>query len=202
MTVEEKYDLYEETLAARNLEMNLVAKSTIADIRRRHIADSAQLADYIPKSMMVIDLGSGAGFPAAVLAILGYNVVAIESVGKKCRFLEEVKEKLVLPNLTIIRGRVEDVLPRLLESANGGRKIDEISTLATPKKENFVFTARAFAPLTRMLDLTGKYGTQYVILKGRTARDEIAEAREKYAFEADLRRSATGDGWIVNLTTI
>ena len=194
MTINDKYDLYEKLLREWSGKMNLVAKSTLAEIRSRHISDSAQLADYIPQDKTVLDLGSGAGFPAAVLAILGYKVIAIESVGKKCRFLEAVKGELDLKNLEIINDRVENCLPRLggewPRSGRGGAF-----------NKNCVITARGFAPLIRILDMTRKLDCDYVLLKGRTAPDEIALARGKYGFAANLYPSATGDGFIVKLTT-
>ncbi|MDR1071689.1 MAG: 16S rRNA (guanine(527)-N(7))-methyltransferase RsmG [Rickettsiales bacterium] len=186
MTTEEKYDLYEKLLAEWNEKMNLVAKSTLADIRRRHIDDSAQLAKYIPRGKTAIDLGSGAGFPGVVLAILGYDVVAIDSIGKKCLFLETLKEQLLLPNLEIINDRVENAVKNVIKSAKNG--------------ENFVFTARALAPLIRILDWTQKTGQEYVLMKGRNAAAEIAAARGKYSFRAESTPSETGDGYVIKLT--
>jgi 16S rRNA (guanine527-N7)-methyltransferase len=218
MTNEEKFDLYGRLLAEWNGKMNLVSKSSLADIRRRHMDDSAQLADHIPRGATVIDLGSGAGFPAVILAVLGFEVIAIESVGKKCRFLEEVKKKLDLPNLTVVNDRAEKIVSdRWLASTvgkKGGGRSDKPAPLCknqAPKRtpptqttgidaENFVFTARAFAPLIRILDWTGKRGFRYVLLKGRGAEDEIALARRKYRFRATLTPSSTGDGYVINLT--
>jgi 16S rRNA (guanine527-N7)-methyltransferase len=182
MTTEEKYALYETLLKDWNGRMNLVAPSTLSDVRGRHIDDSAQLAAHIPPGADILDLGSGAGFPAVVLAILGYKVTAVESVGKKCRFLEELKSKLNLPNLTVINDRVENVIKTL-----------------RPEK-NRIITARAFAPLTRILDLTRKLDARHVLLKGRSAPDEIAAARGKHGFGAETIQSATGDGLVVKLT--
>lgn len=78
-----KFDQYELMLRDWSGRINLVAPSTLDDIKTRHFADSAQLADVLPHDATVIDLGSGAGFPGVVLAIMGWNVVAIESIGKK-----------------------------------------------------------------------------------------------------------------------
>ena len=86
--------------------------STLTDIQNRHINDSAQLAEYIPKDVTVIDLGSGAGFPGVVLAVLGWNVICIESITKKTKFLNELKKELDLPNLTIINDRIEKFLSK------------------------------------------------------------------------------------------
>ena len=95
-----KFEQYANLLREWSEKMNLVAPSTLNDIETRHIADSAQLADVLPKNVNIIDLGSGAGFPGVVLAILGWNVVCIESIGKKVSFLNAVKQELKLDNLT------------------------------------------------------------------------------------------------------
>ena len=81
MKIEEKFIKYENLLKEWSTKMNLVAPSTLSDIQTRHIKDSAQLAKFIPKNVNIIDLGSGAGFPGVVLAILGWNVTCIESIG-------------------------------------------------------------------------------------------------------------------------
>ena len=192
MSIEQKYAAYERLLREWNERMNLVAASTLADARRRHIDDSAQLAEYIPKDATAIDLGSGAGFPAAVLAILGRQVVAIESTGKKCRFLETLKKELGLPNLTVINDRVEAALPKLLGGAG--------EASAALRQDRIIFTARAFAPLKKILEMTAKYRLPYALLKGETVQDEIALIPGKYGFEAKLYPSRTGAGSIVILT--
>ena len=72
--MENKFARYAEILRDWNQRMNLVAPGTLADIETRHIADSVQLSEYLPpvdKSPMIYDLGSGAGFPGVVLAIMG-----------------------------------------------------------------------------------------------------------------------------------
>ena len=86
-----KFERYAELLREWSERMNLVAPSTLNDIENRHIADSAQLADVLPRDVNIIDLGSGAGFPGVVLAILGWRVVCVESIGKKVAFLETIK---------------------------------------------------------------------------------------------------------------
>ena len=133
MKTKEKFIEYEKLLKLWSTKMNLVAPSTLNDIQNRHILDSAQLAKYIPHDVDIIDLGSGAGFPGVVLAILGWNVTCIESIGKKTKFLSELKEKLDLPNLTIVNDRIENFLSK--RPANPGK---------------IIFTARAFAPLIKI----------------------------------------------------
>ena len=72
-----KFEQYEKLLRQWSQRMNLVAPSTLNDIQTRHIADSAQLADILPKNVKIADMGSGAGFPAVVLAIMGWDVTCI-----------------------------------------------------------------------------------------------------------------------------
>jgi 16S rRNA (guanine527-N7)-methyltransferase len=180
MKLEEKFIKYEELLKNWATKMNLVAPSTLSDIRQRHINDSAQLAKYIPKDVNIIDLGSGAGFPGVVLAIFGWNVICIESIGKKTRFLTELKKELDLPNLTIVNDRIEHFLSK------------------TPVKAgNFVFTARAFAPLVKIFDYTHKTNCRLFLLKGREIESEIATAKAGYDFDYKLYKSETGDGYII-----
>jgi len=180
MKIEEKFIEYEKLLKEWSTKMNLVAPSTLTDIQNRHIKDSAQLAKYIPKDVKIIDLGSGAGFPGVVLAILGWNVTCIESIGKKTKFLSELKQKLDLKNLTIVNDRIENFLSK------------------TPVKAgNFIFTARAFAPLIKIFDYTHKTNCRLFLLKGREIETEITTAKTRYKFNYELYKSETGDGYIV-----
>ena len=64
-----KFNRYADILRDWSKRINLVAPSTLNDIEMRHFADSAQLADVLPKNVHVVDMGSGAGFPGVVLAI-------------------------------------------------------------------------------------------------------------------------------------
>lgn len=181
--IQGKFDRYIQTLQTWQTRMNLVAPSTLDNIQARHIDDSTQLADYLPQNVNIIDLGSGAGFPAVILAIMGWHVTAIESIGKKTAFLQELKSELNLPNLTIINDRVENYL---------NRKHDK----------NIAFTARAFAPLTKILDYIAKCHAPAYLLKGAGINDEIKAAKEKYKFDYELFPSKTGDGFIVKITNI
>ena len=159
--------------------MNLVAPSTLSDIETRHFADSAQLADVLPTNAHIIDLGSGAGFPGVVLAILGWHVTCIESIGKKATFLSAIKDELKLKNLEIYHGRAEDFI----------RHLPAFSS-------HFVFTARAFAPLVKILDYTKPTNYRLFLLKGREIESEINAAKQKYKFNYELIPSKTGDGFI------
>lgn len=175
-----KFNRYAEMLREWSGRMNLVAPSTLSDIETRHFADSAQLADILPNNVHVIDLGSGAGFPGVVLAILGWNVTCIESIGKKVSFLTAIKDELKLENLEIYHGRVEDFI----------RHLPAFSY-------DFIFTARAFAPLVKILDYVRPTNYRLFLLKGREIESEIATAKQKYDFDYKLIPSKTGDGFII-----
>ncbi len=180
-----KFEQYEKLLRDWSERMNLVAPSTLNDIKNRHFADSAQLADILPTNVNIIDLGSGAGFPGVVLAILGWNVTCIESIGKKVAFLTAVKEQLGLNNLNIYHGRVENFVKE--------NKLDKTKT---------VFTARAFASLTKIMDYVAKTKCRLFLLKGREIETEITEAKHKYKFDYELIPSKTGDGFIIIVKNI
>ncbi|MBR2412779.1 MAG: 16S rRNA (guanine(527)-N(7))-methyltransferase RsmG [Alphaproteobacteria bacterium] len=182
MSTNVKFERYAQMLREWSTRMNLVAPSTLSDIETRHIADSAQLADILPRDVEIIDLGSGAGFPGIVLAILGWRVTCIESIGKKVAFLSAVKEDLGLDNLTIYHGRVEEFVRHL-----------------PAKSDKFVFTARAFASLTKIMDYVAHTKYRLFLLKGREIPAEIADAKRKYKFEYDLTPSKTGDGYIISV---
>ena len=184
MNSKEKFKRYAEMLRDWSTRMNLVAPSTLNDIENRHFADSAQLADVLPRGVEIYDFGSGAGFPGVVLAVLGWRVTCIESIGKKAAFLDAVRTELKLDNLTIFHGRVEDFL-----SKNTGKN--------DKKAGKFVITARAFAPLVKILDYVRGINCRLFLLKGREIENEILTAKQKYKFDYELVPSKTGDGFII-----
>ncbi len=180
MDNKEKFIKYEELLKEWSKRMNLVAPSTLSDIENRHFKDSAQLANFIPRDAKIVDLGSGAGFPGVVLAILGWDVICIESIRKKAGFLSILKQELDLPNLTVINDRIEAFFAK-----------------SPAFSKNFVFTARAFAPLIKIFDYTHKQNCRLFLLKGREIENEILTAKTKYKFDYELHPSTTGDGYII-----
>ncbi len=184
MNSKEKFERYAKMLRDWSTRMNLVAPSTLADIENRHFADSAQLANVLPRNVDVLDFGSGAGFPGVVLAILGWRVTCIESIGKKVSFLNAVRDELKLDNLTIYHGRLEDFLKQF------PGKNDK-------KAGKFVVTARAFAPLVKILDYVRGINCRLFLLKGREIESEILTAKQKYKFDYKLVPSKTGDGFII-----
>ncbi|MGI8840691.1 MAG: 16S rRNA (guanine(527)-N(7))-methyltransferase RsmG [Caulobacteraceae bacterium] len=163
-------EAYSTLLARANARMNLVGASTLGDFWRRHFIDSAQLAWFAPEGRVWADLGSGAGLPGIVLAILmkgrrGGRVHLIESVAKRARFLGRVIEALDLP-ATLHHARAEEL--RLSVE---------------------VVTARACAPLTRLLGFAQPYmarGARGLFLKGQEAEAEIAAARAAWRFDVEI----------------
>ena len=157
-------------LAEANAVMNLVGPDTIPDVWNRHYWDSAQLLQLAPDARTWADLGAGAGFPGVVLAILLKDVPEghvwlIDSLGKRCRFLQAVVDELNLP-ATVINGRAEAQ----------ALKVD-------------VVTARAVAPMEKLLGYAQPYlqrGAHGLFLKGEKAELEVAEARRVWQFDCDL----------------
>jgi 16S rRNA (guanine527-N7)-methyltransferase len=162
---------YRALLEDWNTRMNLVGPSAMATFWRRHALDSAQLLKIEPHAKVWADLGTGAGLPGVILAILlkgvpGARVHLVESLLKRCRFLEVAVRALELP-ASVHRARAESL------------KLTGIE----------VVTARACAPLTRLLGYAApamRGGTRGLFLKGRDADAEIAEARRSWRFEVEL----------------
>jgi 16S rRNA (guanine527-N7)-methyltransferase len=161
---------FRERLEAANQAMNLVGPSTLPQFWLRHALDSAQLLNIAPDARVWADLGAGAGFPGVVLAILlkgrpHARVHLIDSLSKRCRFLQAVVDELKLP-AQVHDARAEDL------------------RLAVE-----VVTARACAPMTRLLGYALPYlreGVEGLFLKGEKVEAELQEARKSWRFEADL----------------
>jgi 16S rRNA (guanine527-N7)-methyltransferase len=170
--------------------INLVAPSTLHDVRRRHIADSAQIIKCAPSIKTIIDLGSGGGFPGLVLAVFlaetpGAHVDLVESNGKKCAFLRHITRSLSLP-VTVHNQRIEDV----------------ISKLPLPD----AVTARALAPLPLLLQLALPQLSKNVpayFHKGRDHVQEIAAARGEFDFDLLVHPSRIdGDSVILEIRNV
>tara|TARA_R110002124_G_scaffold60289_5_gene165393 strand:- start:632 stop:1264 length:633 start_codon:yes stop_codon:yes gene_type:complete len=163
-------EAFRQELVAANAVMNLVGPDSLPDFWNRHAYDSAQLLEHEPDALTWADLGAGAGFPGLVLAILlkgrpGAHVWLIDSLGKRCRFLEIVVADLDLP-ATVINGRAES------------------QSLAVE-----IVTARALAPLETLLGYAQPYikrGAKGLFLKGEKAEVELATARQSWRVDAAL----------------
>jgi 16S rRNA (guanine527-N7)-methyltransferase len=168
-----RLEAYAGLLAGWSARINLVAASTLGDPWRRHFLDSAQLLPLIPAGARnLIDLGSGAGFPGLVLAVLGVpGVELVESDARKCAFLREAARVAGAPVL-IRNARIETV----------------------PAHATAVVTARGCAPLDRLLMLAQRFiGPDTVCLfpKGEQAGQELAVAQQAWEFDVTSQPSRT-----------
>jgi 16S rRNA (guanine527-N7)-methyltransferase len=154
--------------------INLVGTGTLCDLWRRHILDSAQLMAPMlalkKGNPVILDLGSGAGFPGMVLAILDAGEVhLVESNRRKCAFLREVARETET-TLTIHESRIEDLAP---------------ATIPGPAD---IITARALAHLDRILDHAEPFlkdETVCLFLKGRRAMGELTKAEKKWTMRVE-----------------
>ena len=159
----EKFDRLVGMLREENSRQNLVAARSLDEVWIRHIADSIQLLDHAGTVGSVwLDLGTGAGFPGIALAIArpdqGFHLV--ESRKRRVEWLASVAADLDLENCTIHGVRLEYV-----ESFNAD-----------------CITARAFAPLPRLLDLSARFSTKetrWILPKGRSAAQEVDALSKK-----------------------
>jgi len=165
-----------------NSRQNLVAKASEASIWLRHLADSAQLLGHVAGDPGPwLDLGTGAGFPGLVIAAMrpGLRVVLVESRKKRVDWLVRAASELGLENC-----RVE------------GRKLEHVESFAAA-----VISARAFAPLGRLLALSAPFSTQdtlWLLPKGRSAVQELASLPRGMARMFHVEQSATdGEAGIV-----
>jgi len=155
--------LYEHLLEV-NRHTNLTRITALDDFLHRHLLDSLTLAPFLPAGAKVADIGSGAGFPALPLAIArpDIQVIAVESVGKKCAFIRACAEKLNLSGLTVLNQRSEDMGqdPQFREQFD-------------------IVTARAVAALPSLLELClplVKVGGAFLSMKGLSYETELAAA--------------------------
>ena len=151
----ERLDEFAALLRAENARQNLVSQASLDRLWLRHIVDSAQLLRFAPSpTASWIDLGTGAGFPGLIVALLhGGPVTLVEVRRLRADFLRRAAESLGLA-VKVVAGRVERMSRRPFD----------------------VISARAFAPLARLLDLgTGLSTTKTIWLlpKGRSAQSEL-----------------------------
>ena len=166
-----RLETYAELLRRWSARINLVGANTLADLWRRHFLDSAQLLAHVPPgTQTLMDLGSGAGFPGLVLAILGVSgVELIEADGRKCAFLHEAARLAAAP-VTIRNARIEAVPSRIVD----------------------VVTARGCAPLDRLLQLARPFigpDTVCLFLKGEQAAQELTAAGQAWTMDATCHDS-------------
>ena len=177
----DRLKIYESQLKKWQRAVNLVAPKTLPELWHRHFADSLQVAQLVPQTAKtLIDLGSGGGFPGLVLAahftdVGGPAVTLVESDQRKCAFLREVARAMEI-SVEILSTRIEN-------NAN-----------LTALQDVDIITARALAPLPRLLKLAAPFvsaDTACIFMKGREADREIDEARNSWSFEVAQHTSLT-----------
>jgi 16S rRNA (guanine527-N7)-methyltransferase len=171
----ERLKLYAATLERWNKAINLVSQKTLPDLWRRHFLDSAQLLPYLPelgegRKRVLVDLGSGAGFPGLVLAILGAGEVhLIESDQRKAAFLREVSRET---------------------GAQAQIHVERIEAV-TPFRADVV-TARALAPLGDLLAYAEPFlapDSLCLFLKGKSAEGELTAAAQEWKMKVKRHAS-------------
>ena len=181
---------YADLLSEGQARANLVSAKTVPQLWDRHFTDSAQILRLALGPDIWLDLGSGAGFPGLVIAILqanhaNFRMHLVESTAKKCAFLTEVARATSAP--------VEIHCMR----------IEELSNTATSLKPEII-TARALAPLPRLLELAAPWfgpGVRGLFLKGRDAGKEIESAKRRFNFTCHLHQSMTAeDSFILEIS--
>ena len=179
-----RLELYAALLAKWQPAINLVGRDTLPDLWRRHMLDSAQVAEHIAPAnadgtpLTLIDMGSGAGFPGLVLAIMAsdagrrWQVHLVESDARKCAFLATVARE-TKTDVKIHTTRIEKLKPYPAD----------------------IVTARAVAPLNKLLDYVEPYlakGGECLLLKGETAADELTTARQSWNIMVEQFPSRSG----------
>lgn len=168
------------------VKINLVSQKSLEDVWRRHIQDSAQLFQLIPNRSTILDLGSGAGFPGLVLAIMGggrLKVHLVESDQRKAAFMREAARQ-VGADVMIYPQRIEKLAPFPV---------------------NFV-TSRALSSLADLLEFSAPFmmeGSRCLFLKGKSWQEELTSAKEKWMMRAEHIQSRTDpEGVILNLSEV
>jgi 16S rRNA (guanine527-N7)-methyltransferase len=177
----ERIHIFNTLLLEENQKQNLISKPSEAHLWVRHIADSAQLIELAGGSMNSkavcdpwLDMGSGPGLPGLVIAILRpeWPVVLVESRGRRAEFLEHCVSALGLSNCDVRGERLERVSPF----------------------PACVISARAFAPLEKLLRLSAPFSTKqtrYLLPKGRSAAHELSQAKPSIRSMFHVKHSLT-----------
>ena len=181
----ERLNIYLVLLKKWQKAINLVSRKSLEECWRRHFFDSGQLLRHIPVgAKSVLDIGSGAGFPGLVLAIMGApDVELVESDERKCLFLREVSRETSTP-VTVTNQRIESITPKTYD----------------------VVTSRACAPLDVLLSYSKPYlhlSTVCLFPKGRSLDEELTTAKKRWNMRYSLLASASDSaGRIVRLEGI
>jgi 16S rRNA (guanine527-N7)-methyltransferase len=174
-------------LATRGVQHGLLGPREVPRLWDRHLLNCAVVAELIEQRRgTLLDLGSGAGLPGVVLAMLlpDTAVTLLEPMERRCRFLTECVTELGLANVSVVRGRAEDVTARA-----------------------DLVTARAVAPLPRLAELAiglVRPGGMVLAIKGRTAAEELKAAGPtlRRIGARDARVVRAGQGKVIPATTV
>lgn len=163
----EKLDAFAEFLLSENEKYNLTAIKTPEAIILRHFCDSLTATEHICQGSKLLDIGSGAGFPAVPIALFrpDVTVTGLDATAKKAAFINLAAEKLALSNLSAVSGRAE-----------------ELARNASHEGMYDVVTARAVSALRILCELASRYlkvGGRLIALKGdpETTAAELEEAK-------------------------
>jgi 16S rRNA (guanine527-N7)-methyltransferase len=178
---QERLEAFIAFLRAEAQFQNLVSAATLDQIWARHIVDSAQLLRFAPGDGDWLDLGSGAGFPGLIVPMLSqHRVVLVESRAKRIDFLERAIDMLAMQDVAVV----------------AGMPLERLQTAPYS-----VISARAFAPLPRLLELSYRFSTDntmWLLPKGRNAANELEEVRELWNLDLTVELSLTdGDAGIL-----
>jgi len=181
----DKLEHYSKLLSKWQKAINLVGNSTLQDMWRRHFLDSLQLLPYLPEEGVIVDMGSGAGFPGLVLSVCGReNIHLIESDQRKSQFLRTViRENEASANLHV--KRIEEV------------SIANISCV----------TARALASLESLVSYAWPFiretNGKCLFLKGQNYKEELEELEKNWNYTINIHDSQTDDlGKILEISAI
>ncbi|MFL6857127.1 MAG: 16S rRNA (guanine(527)-N(7))-methyltransferase RsmG [Allosphingosinicella sp.] len=172
-----RFEAFAALLREENGRQNLVSRASLDDLWQRHILDSAQLLAFAPPGAPTwLDLGSGAGFPGLVLSVLHpARFTLIEGRRLRAEWLDRAAAMLGVADKTdVICGKAEAVAPRPFH----------------------VISARAFAPLDRLLRIGSRFstpGTVWILPKGRNAKSELDAARASWQGDFRIEPSLTDD---------
>ena len=184
-----KAERYAELLATDGVTRGLIGPRETSRLWDRHLMNCALVAEFLPERGELVDIGSGAGLPGIVLAMLrpSLHVLLLEPLLRRSVFLEECIRTLDLPNATVLRARAED-------KAAAGIRAD-------------VATARAVAPLDKLAGWAAgllRADGQLIAIKGQSAEADLAAARPVLA-RLGVRSAEVlqaGHGRVVSATTI
>lgn len=178
----ERLEAFETLLREENGRQNLVSRNSLESLWERHILDSAQLVRFAPPSARSwLDLGTGAGFPGLLVPLFHpADAILVESRRLRADFLRAAASVLgVQARVEILACKAEAIPARLAD----------------------VISARAFAPLPKLLDLAERFSTSetvWILPKGRNAKSELDAARSSWQGDFRLEPSLTdGDAGII-----